>query len=241
MEPYIVYVDYYTAQQGNPHIRPDYINSMEAGYNKSFGNNTLAASVFHRSRKDKIERVRVPYHTGVTLDSIANVGNDYATGAELSGTILFKRWWNMDANGSLYYYKVKNEYKITGKDEESWNWQLAVNNNFELGKNTRMRLEGYYVGPSVSTQGRIKDFFYFNLTMRHQLLNRRLTASLSVRDFLSTAKYISTQATNVMESNTTIYPRSPLVTLTLSYTFNNFRSRGGEERTSHDLFEGTNR
>ena len=241
MEPYIVYVDYYTAQQGNPAIRPEYINSMEAGYNKNFGNNTLVVNLFHRTRKDKIERIRVPYHTGVTLDSMANVGNDYSTGLELSSTIQFKRWWNLDANGSLYYYKVKNEYKLSGRDEESWNWQLAVNNNFELGKTTRMRLEGYYVGPSVSTQGRIKDFFYFNLTLRQQLLNRRLTASLSIRDFLSTAKYVSTQTSNVMESHTTIYPRSPLVTLTVSYTFNNFRTSSREERTSHDLFEGTNR
>ena len=241
MEPYVVYVDYYTAQQGNPAIRPEYINSMEAGYNKNFGNNTLAASVFHRIRKDKVERVRVPYHTGVTLDSMANVGNDYSTGAELSGTIQFKKWWNMDTNGSLYYYRIKNEFKISGKDEKSWNWQLAVNNNFEFGKNTRMRLEGYYVGPSVSTQGRVKDFFYVNLTVRQQFFNRRLTAGLSVRDVLSSAKYISTQSSNVMESYTTIYPRSPLVTLTISYIFNNFKTKSGEERNSHDLFEGTNR
>ena len=241
MEPYIVYVDYYTAQQGNPNVRPEYINSVEAGYNKSFGNHTLVASLFHRGRTDKIERVRVPYHTGVTLDSIANVGNDYSTGAELSGTIQFKPWWTMDANGSLYYYKIKNEYKISGSDEESWNWQLAVNNNFDLGKNTRMRFEGYYVGPSVSTQGRINDFFYLNLTVRQQFFNRQLTAVLSVRDFLKSAKYISSQVTTGMESYTKIYPRSPLVTLTLSYTFNNYRSASREERVSHDLFEGTNR
>ena len=241
MEPYIVYVDYYTAQQGNPAVRPEYINSMEAGYNKSFGNNTLAVSLFHRMRKDKIERVRVPYHTGVTLDSIANVGNDYSTGAELSGTIQFRRWWNMDANGSLYYYRIKNEYKITGKDEESLNWQLAVNNNFDVGKTTRMRLEGYYVGPSVSTQGRVNDFFYLNLTVRQQLFNRRLTAGLSIRDFLSTAKYISSQTTAGMESYTKIYPRSPLVTLTLSFNMNNFNSRSSEDRSSHDGFEGSNR
>ena len=241
MEPYIVYVDYYTAQKGNPNVRPEYINSFEATYNTNFGNNTLVTSLFHRKRSDKIERVRVPYHTGVTLDSIANVGSDYSTGAELSSTIQFNRWWNMDANGSLYYYKIKNEYKISGRDEESWNWQLAVNNNFEIGRNTRMRLEGYYVGPSVSTQGRINDFFYVNLTVRQQFFDRRLTAVLSVRDFLKSAKYVSSQVTTGMESYTKIHPRSPLVTLTLSYTFNNFRSTSREERTSHDLFEGTNR
>ena len=241
MEPYVVYVDYYTAQKGNPFIQPEYTNSVEWGYNKSFNENTFSGALFYRVRKDKIERVRVPYHTGVTLDSMANVGNDYASGAELAAALQLKKWWNFDANGSLYYYKVKNEYKIDGKDAESWNWQLSVNNNFDLGKNTRIRLEAYYVGPSVSTQGRVEDFFYMNLTVRQQLFNRRLVVGLSARDILATAKYNSTQSNIHVESLTNIYPQSPVLTLTLAYTFNNFKSQRKEERNTHDLFEGTNR
>ena len=241
MEPYVVYVDYYTAQQGNPFIQPEYTNSVEWGYKQNFNNNTLYGALFYRVRKDKIERVRVPYHTGVTLDSMANVGNDYASGAELSATFQLNKWWNLDANGSLYYYMVKNEYKIDGDDAKSWNWQLSVNNNFDVGKNTRVRLEAYYVGPSVSTQGRVDDFYYMNLTVRQQLFNRRLIVGLSARDLLATAKYNSTQSNLSVQSLTHIYPQSPVVTLTLAYTFNNFRSPQREERTSHDLFEGTNR
>jgi outer membrane receptor protein involved in Fe transport len=241
MEPYVVYVDYYTAQRGNPFILPEYTNSVEWGYNKSFGNNSASGTLFYRARKDKIERVRIPYQTGVTLDSMANVGSDYASGAELSTTLQLKNWWTFDANGSLYYYKVKNEYKIDGKDAESWNWQVAVNNNFDLGKNTRARLEAYYVGPSVSTQGRVEDFFYMNLTVRQQLFNRRVIASLSVRDILASAKYNSIQSNVQVESLTKIIPQSPVFTLTLTYTFNNFRTQQREERVSHDLFEGTNR
>ena len=241
MEPYIVYVDYYTAQRGNPFIQPEYTNSVEWGYNQNFGNNSATGSLFYRTRKDKIERVRIPYNTGVTLDSMANVGSDYSSGAELSTTLQLKKWWSFDANGSLYYYKVKNEYRIDGNNAESWNWQLAINNNFEISKNTRARLEAYYVGPSVSTQGRVEDFFYMNLTVRQQLFNRRLIASLSVRDILATAKYNSTQSNIQVESLTKIIPQSPVFTLTLTYTFNNFRTQQREERVSHDLFEGTNR
>jgi outer membrane receptor protein involved in Fe transport len=241
MEPYIVYVDYYTAQRGNPFILPEYTNSLELGYNKSINEHSFSGSLFYRARKDKIERVRVPYHTGVTLDSMANVGSDYASGAELAAMLQLKKWWTFDINGSLYYYRVKNEYKIDGKDAESWNWQLSVNNNFDATKTTRIRLEAYYVGPSVSTQGRVEDFFYMNLTVRQQLFNRRLVASLSARDILATAKYNSTQSNVRVVSLTKIVPQQPVVTLTLTYTFNNFSSQRREERTSHDLFEGTNR
>ena len=241
MEPYVVYVDYYTAQRGNPFIQPEYTNSVEWGYKQNVNNSTFYGALFYRVRKDKIERVRIPYHTGVTLDSMANVGNDYASGAELSASLPLQKWWTFDANGSLYYYKVKNEYKIDGKDAESWNWQLSINNNFELAKNTRVRLEAYYVGPSVSTQGKVEDFFYVNLTVRQQLFKRRLTVGLSARDLLSTAKYNSTQSNISVESLTKIVPQSPVVTLTLGYTINNFKSQQRDERVNHDLFEGTNR
>lgn len=241
MEPYVVYVDFYTAQRGNPQIKPEYINSMEAGYNKSLDNsNTLAVTLFHRIRKDKIERVRVPYHTGVTLDSMANVGNDYASGIEASAVLQLLKKWNLDVNGSLYRYKIKNIYKTDGEDSESLNWQLAVNNNFEVAKNTRIRLEAYYVGPSVSTQGKVNDYFYVNLTARQQFFKRRLTASLSVKDIFSTAEYINTQNITNMTSLTKIYPRSPLVALSLSYTINNFRMQRKDDGKD-DLFEGTNR
>jgi hypothetical protein len=240
MEPYVVYVDYYTAQCGNPQIRPEYTNSVELTYSRTMGRHNAAATLFHRRRTDKIERVRVPYHTGVTLDSMANVGNDYATGAELAATIQAAKWWDMDISGSLFYYTIANEYK-TGEDEESLNWQFAFNHNFDVAKNTRMRLESYFVGPSVSTQGRVDEFFYFNFSVRQQLLNRRLSATLNVKDVLSTAKYVDTKNGANLDSRTVIYPRSPLLTLSLSYTFNNFKSQKKEEKVTHDLFEGTNR
>ncbi|MDR1170245.1 MAG: TonB-dependent receptor [Prevotellaceae bacterium] len=241
MEPYVVYVDYYTAQCGNPKIRPEYTNSVELTYNKTFGNHSAAATLFHRQRTDKIERVRVPYHTGVTLDSMSNVGNDYATGAELAASLQVLKWWNMDASGSLFQYIIENEYKIDDDDTESMNWQLALNNNFDVSKNMRMRLESYFVGPSVSTQGRVNEFFYLNFSVRQQLFNRRVSATLNVRDVLSTAKYVDTKNGASLDSRTVIYPASPLFTLSLSYAFNNFKSQKKEERANHDLFEGTNR
>lgn len=146
----------------------------------------------------------------------------------------------MDLNGSLFHYMIANEYKVDD-DEKSLNWQFAFNNNFDLAKNTRLRLESYFVGPSVSTQGRVDEFFYINLSVRQQLFSRKLSAALTIRDVLSTAKYVDTKNGANLDSKTIIYPASPLLTLSLSYTFNNFKSQKKEEKTTHDLFEGTNR
>ena len=239
MEPYITYRDFYTAEIGNPDIRPEYINSFEVNYRKNFGENTVSATVFHRSRKDKIERLRVPYKAGVTLDSMANVGHDYSTGLELSVSLHPVRWWNTMVNGNVYHYKVKNEQFAGGNTASSTNYDILWNNIFNVAKYTRIQIDGSFVGPSVTTQGRTDAYWYANLAVRQQMFSRRLTATLAFRDIFRSAKYVSDIQTADLRSLTRIKPKYPQITMTLSWTFNSFKSKAKqvkEDRT--EMFEG---
>jgi outer membrane cobalamin receptor len=244
MEPYITYRDFYSAEIGNPDIQNEFINSFEMNYKKNIGTNTVAATVFHRTRHNKIERLRIPYEgairAGVTLDSMANVGNDYSTGMELNTQIQATRWWNINMNGSMYYYRVVNKLQRSNKDETSTNYDISLNNGFDLGKTTRFQLDGNFVGPSVTTQGRTNSFWYVNLALRQQLFNRKLNTTLAMRDVFNSARYVSNITTADLQSLTRIRPSYPLITLTLSYTFNNYKVKATQSKDDRNLFEGTN-
>lgn len=239
MEPYITYRDYYTAEIGNPDIRPEYIHSYELSYKKSIGSQVLQTSLFYRSRKDKIERLRVPYEAGVTLDSMANVGNDHSLGMELSGQFTLNKWWNLNVNGNVYYYKVTNNINSGGKKETSTNYDMTINNLFRVHKNTRIQLDGNFVGPSVTTQGRSDSFWFVNLAVRQQLFIPNLQSTLSFRDIFNSARYRSDITTANLESITRIRPKFPVITLSISYTFNNFKRSSQSSQDNRDLFEGT--
>lgn len=92
MKPYITYRNSYTIGIGNPDIRSEYISSFELNYQKNFGEDTASATTLHRYRKDKIEWLCVPYSTGITSDSMANVEHDYSTGIELSVSLHPAYW-----------------------------------------------------------------------------------------------------------------------------------------------------
>lgn len=239
MEPYITFRDYYTAEIGNPDIRPEYINVYELTFKKNIGDNTLHMAVFHRNRKDKIERLRIPYEAGITLDSMANVGSDYSTGVELGVNVKPVKAWNVTLNGNLYHYKVKNKLASGGKNESSVNVGFSLYNNVQIAKNTMVQLDGNFVGPTVRTQGQQDGFFYADFGIRQQLFASKLVAGLSFRNFLNTAKYKSNIDTHNLQSHTTILPKFPLITLNISYTFNNFKQRT-RGREGSDFFEGTN-
>ena len=79
-----------------------------------------------------------------------------------------------------------------------------------------------------------------NLAIRQQFFKRKLTATLSFRDVFNTARYVNTITSSNLISKTRIRPDYPLIGLTLSYTFNQFKLKNGLSNNSKDLFEGTN-
>lgn len=239
LEPYVTFADSYTARTGNPDVRPEYVNSFEIGWQKNFEKDFISFEVFHRRKQDKIERIRTVYRPNVTLDSISNVGNDFSTGVEVMGVFNLSKWWLINTSANLFYYRIESDYKIQGVDDESLNWQARFSNNFTLGKTTRLQFDGNYVGPSVNTQGTRDAYFYTNLSLRQQLLNRRLSATLSMRDVMRTAKFKSSQTGEGLYSETSVIPFYPNINLTLSYRINQLNPKSKKQSTNDDLFEGS--
>lgn len=239
MEPYVTFADSYTARTGNPYVRPEYVQSFEMGYQKILGENMITFDVFHRYKTDKIERIRTVYAPNITLDSISNVGDDYSTGAELSGLFTINPWWDLNASASLFHYRIESAYKIPGIDDESLNWEARFSNSFVISENARIQFDGNYVGPSVSTQGVREAFFYTNLSWKQHLIKRKMTFTVSARDFLSTAKFESSQTGVDLNSITSVTPKSPLFIFSLSYRLNNMKYSRKIENKTDNLFEGS--
>lgn len=239
MEPYVTFADSYTARTGNPYVRPEYVQSFEIGYQKTLGESMITFDVFHRYKTDKIERIRTVYAPNITLDSISNVGDDYSTGAELSGLFTVYPWWDLNASASVFHYRIESEYKTQGVDDESLNWEARFSNSFVISDNARIQFDGNYVGPSVSTQGIREAYFYTNLSWKQHLLKRKLTLTVTARDFLSTAKFESSQTGVDLNSVTSVIPKSPLFIFSLSYRLNNMKYSKKIENKTDNLFEGS--
>ena len=239
LEPYITYEDYYTAMVGNPDILPEFINAYELNLRKNFGEaHSLSATVFYRDRKDKMDRIRVAYLPGVTLDSLANVGIDKSAGVELSAQLRVARYWSIIANGSAYYYDFRIYNPAQGRDATSFNYEAFLGNTFTLSPTTRLQFDANLVGPAVSSQGRQDPYFYCNLSLREQLFKRKLTAVLAFRDIFATAHYDNRREASGILSLTRIRPIYPSITLTLSYTFNEYR-QADRRSDAGELFEGS--
>lgn len=239
LDPNPNYYNRYTIRIGNPDLEPEYTNSYELGAMRRFGEGRSFVSLdaFHRVTNNKIESYQTLEDEIFYLRS-DNFDKDYATGVELTGNVNFTEWLLVNASVSMYKYRITGELGGSDIDRESTNWNGRMNTTLKFAGNSRMQVNGFFRGPSVSPQGESKAMFFSNVSYRHEFFNRKLSATVSVRDPLGTAKF-ERESYDTGFKSWFQWKREPrVVMLTLSYRINNFRSEARGEGGGGDMDMG---
>ena len=220
--PSLVWQDAYNVRQGNPTLRPEYINSLEAGTAIPLGAGQASATVYYRTTSDKFDDIQSLYREGVVLHEPLNVGNDRSLGAELSLDIAPFKWWTISPSGDVYDYRIAGSVEGQEFSRSSLNWSARLSNEFRLPTGTKVQLNARYESPSVSAQGRREGILTTDLGVR-QVFFKRLAAVLQVRDLLGTGGEESSSYGNDFYTRSSFNSRAPILALSLNWNFNNFR------------------
>ena len=222
LDPNPTYLNRYTIRIGNPNLEPEYTDSYEIGALRRFGRSYISLDGFHRVTNNKIDRYET-FEDGIFVLRSGNFDSDYSTGVELTGNISFTQWLMVNASASMYRYRITGDFNGDSFDRTSINWNGRMNTTLRFSDNSRLQVNAFYRGPSVSVQGESKAMFFSNVSYRHDFFNNRLTATVSVRDPLGTAKF-ERISYGPDFSNWFQWKREPqVVMLTLSYRINNYR------------------
>ncbi|MGC9364992.1 MAG: TonB-dependent receptor domain-containing protein [Fidelibacterota bacterium] len=244
LEPFETWMDAKNVRRGNASLNPEYIDSYETGYQKTFGKSLLSVETYYRITHNKIERVQTLYPggEGIILHTYDNIGKDYAFGTETMLTLIPVRWWNLNLMGNLYNYRVKGVLYSDPFDESSFNWSLRLNNTFKLGKSSRIQFSANYRSPTVSAQGRDGEMFFTNLAFRQEFLDRKLSATVQIRDLLGTASHYHKKEGSNFYSYSRFERQPRMLSFTLTYNINNYkkeRDRNGSQENGIE-FEDDN-
>ena len=241
--PFLSRQDAYNVRRGNPELRPELTDALEAGWQMPLGASRISAEGYYRVTHDVIERVRSVYEPGVILFTADNVGTDYSLGAELLFDLQLVKWWSINLSGDLYDYRITG--KAAGQDfsNSSFNWGGRLSTDFRLPTQTRLTLGLHFESPEADAQDRDEGHFITDAAIRQQFLNRQLSLTLQVRDLLGTGKFESTAEGADFYNHFRFERSSPMVSLNLTWNFNNFRpdrrlrDEGVEEIDSGGDFE----
>ena len=233
LEPYQTQRDVYSVYQGNPGLKPEYINALEASWQLSRRRDYLTADIYHRTTENKIERVQSPIDQQTMLYTFSNVGKDYSTGSEIAINYSPYKFWTLFLSGDIYRYRVEGSYNGRNFDNSSNNWGVKFNNTFFVGTKTRLQFDSSFRGPSVTSQGRREAFWVSNASVKHDF-NRNWTATLQVRDVFSSGQYEFTSTGPGFENNSRSKRESPITVLSVSYRFSNYKNGDRQRRQGEE-------
>lgn len=235
LEPFIAWEDPYTVRQGNPNLLPEYIQSYELGYIRELKKGSFSSELYFRNTSNITQRIQEVYDTNVIVKRPVNAGVSQAMGLELSFNKKLVKWWTLDAGANFFYFQIRGEIPGASLDQESFSYRGRLSNSFILPKDWKLQLITNYNSDVVTVQGLDKGFYSFDLAIKKDLFERKMSATLQFQNMFNTIKEASWVDTETLYSYRLATPMYPVVNLAISMRLNNFsqkdkiRTEQGEE------------
>lgn len=203
--------------KGNPGLRPEFTNSFELSYEKTFKNKgNFLASVYYKHTTDLITRFQ-ERGTGaggetVALSTYINANSSYVTGIELTSRNSLTKWWEFTPNFNLYMSDVTINLPGEPDQPKLTSYFFKLNNTFKLPKNVSLQLSGEYQsktvlppggsggggggrgggmfgGPASASQGYVRPNYGVDIAVRYEFLKNRAAAiSVNMNDIFRTRR-----------------------------------------------------
>jgi outer membrane receptor protein involved in Fe transport len=242
--PFVDSTDKLNIRKGNPSLVPEFTQSFEANYLKTFhGNNTFLASVYYKKTNHLItnylEQQTDANGNSKLINTFINANSAYAAGSEFTLQDNWTKWWSTSADLNIYNSKVNTN--SSASTDALWSWFGKINNNFKLPSNFNVQLSGMYQsktnlitnndqggGPGgpppgmmsqSSSQGYIKAFYAVDIAVKKGFLNNKLTVSLSMNDIFRSRKQSQYSYSDYFTQSYVRLRDPQMVRLNLAYNF----------------------
>jgi outer membrane cobalamin receptor len=242
INPFHNYSDSTRITYGNPNLDPEFTSSVEFNYIKTWGEQTLSASVYYHATNNVIENVQF-LHGAVFESTFLNVANSQNTGLELISKNRIFQILNLTTSLNFYYSELnaavyKNPYDSTitttlpGQNNYSWTASELV--NFNLTKTLSGQITARYTSPQIISQGLKQEKYTIDLGVRQTFLDRKLSVNVNVRDLLNSNKDKSTTSGIGFTQNSESYFNARMINLSVTYNFGNSKPKRSDTKKRQD-------
>lgn len=230
LNPFFTFSDSRNQFSGNPNLDPEFTDSYEIGHLKYWDNASLSSSVYYRHTTDVIERIR-------TFD---NEGNSYTRPENLStrDNFGFEFNWSYDPtkklnlNGNFNFFRSITEGAFEDQNfyADTYSWFTRFTSKLTLWKDLDVQTTFHYRAPLETPQGKSKSMYHLDLGMSKDLLKKKGTLTLSVRDMFNSRKMRSITEGDNFYAEGDFQWRGRVVQLTFNYRINQNKQRPNGRR-----------
>lgn len=157
--PFLDYSDSLNISRGNPSLVPEFTNSLELSYQKTFKKgHSLFASGYFKYTNNLITRYQVKESSPVNgrdiiVNTWVNANNSMLYGFELTSRNPLVKWLELTTNLNLYNSSINGDNLSQDLQNSMWSFFGKMNAAFKLPQNYSIQLSGDYRSRSVLPQG----------------------------------------------------------------------------------------
>lgn len=244
LNPFIDINDPLNIQQGNPQLKPEYSNSLEFNYSKTFKNNSnFLASIYYRNTTGDITRYsdtltskqyvqlqNAGVDPNAILNTYINANSTNRAGLELTLQQKFGDNFDITPNINIGYRKVNADQNSLDLSNEGFDFSAKFTSNYKIKTENpssafnklNFQLTAEYRSPRVIPQGKRLERFSSDFALQKDVFkNNKGSVTFSVQDLFNTQRYgvIYDTPTFYQEAYNRHHERS--FRLTFSYKFGN--------------------
>jgi len=167
-----------TLEQGDPNLRPEFIDLVEVGVVKNFGDQSVFGTVYYRDVQNLINRVNTIYNDTILNRIYSNVGTARTFGFETGTELSLTPWWSAFASFNIFRTSIEGSFDNRRVDTNSWMYNINLNTNVDITKTWSAQFTLNYLSDRITAQGKDSRFFAPNLTIRKTFGDGRFAATL---------------------------------------------------------------
>jgi len=194
---------------------------------------------FYRRTNNPIEQF-TSIVDGINYSTVENLGKEESLGGEMMLNLGLTKWWSIMGSGSLFDRKLSGTMgSVSSKRSTDWNFR--GNTTIRLKTGTSFQLNYLYNAPSLTAQGKRGATYSTSLAIRQEMLKKKASLTLQVRDFIGDMQTSMTTQTPTYFSTNTMKRESKVFTLTFTYRINNYKAdtkRNTQERDTNNNDQG---
>ena len=212
LNPFVDINDPLNIQVGSPMLQPEFTNSLEFNYSKTFKNNSnFLGAVYYRNTVNNITRysdtiTQAQYEQlrnaavdpNAIVNTYINAKNANQLGVELTLQQKVAKDFNVTPSVNLGYRKVNAGKNDLNLSNEGFNWNAKLTSDYKINAKNEssafnkisFQLRAGYYSPRVIPQGKRLERFEADFAARKDLFkNNKGSITFSVNDVFNSQRY----------------------------------------------------
>jgi outer membrane receptor protein involved in Fe transport len=218
LNPFPVYADPKTVQQGNPNLLPQETDSFELGFERRKAATTLLATAYYRQSQGEFSPIGRIQPNGNLLVTFDNLGSSKTAGVELVANTKLGTKVTLSSNANLFYKEISATNLGIAGSRSTYGGGGRVNLDWQARPNDLLQINATVRAKQLYAQGLQEANWTVNLGWRHKV-NDAATATVSVQDLFNTNTQVQAITSPEQRLRGEFRPVSRAISVRLDYRF----------------------